>query len=230
MAKPFTLIVRSKKGALMQKYHLENLNRDDYIDSVANIKDEKTRRFAKMSMEWWDRHFSWKKHGCVVLLNEKSEHLSYIFYKIDRYNTYMTIHNIFTPFAKRRNGYAYLLLKMVFDIAIAKNVSRFNLCSVSKSLDFYLSLGFMYWGLNTQKNYYCDMPVPKDGLDYLYDMAENLSVSALAGSSLEKIYTRVKGNTKDMDNTQNRAYENDKEKMGDSYMLEELIDLNDNCT
>ena len=211
-------------------YNLQNLNRKDYICSVANISDEKTRRFAKMSMEWWDRHFSWNQHGCVVLLNEKREHLSYIFYKIDRYNTYLTIHNIFTPLAERRNGYAHLILKMVFDIAISKNVSRFNLSCVSKSLDFYLSLGFIYWGLNTQKDYYCDMPIPEKGLDNLNDMVEDSTTSTLIGNSLNKIYTKIQGNTKEMDEAETLLYESDKIKMGESYMVQELVALNNNCT
>lgn len=214
----------------MSIYHLKNLDRKAYIDSVANIDDEKTRRFAKMSMEWWDRHFSWNQHGCVVLLNEQDEHLSYIFYKIDRYNTYLTIHNLFTPLAERRNGYAHLLLKMIFDIAIKKEVSRFNLSSVSQSLDFYLYLGFIYWGLNTQKDYYCDMPIPKDGLDTLNSMVNDSSTSDLVGKSMNKIYTKIKGNTNEMDKTQTLLYKNDKTKMGNSYMLKELMDLNENCT
>lgn len=214
----------------MQIFSLLNLNRKEYLDSISHIQDEKTRRFARMSMEWWDRHFSWNQHGCVVLLNEKDEHLSYIFYKIDRYNTYLTIHNIFTPLCERRNGYGYLLLKMIFDIAIKKDVSRFNLSSVSQSLDFYLCLGFIYWGLNTQKDYYCDMPIPKDGLDSLGTMVNDADISDLVGTSMNKIYTKVKNNTKEMDETQTLLYKNDKTKMGDSYLLKELTSLNNNCT
>jgi hypothetical protein len=214
----------------MPKFHLKNLNRKDYITSTAKIQDAKTQRFANMSLEWWDRHFSWNQHGCVVLLNEKCEHLSYIFYKIDRYNTYLTIHNIFTPLSNRRNGYAHSLLDMVFDIALANNVSRFNLSCVSQSLDFYLSLGFVYWGLNTQKDYYCDMPIPAQGLDGLNDMVNNSDVSSLIGPNMGKIYTKIQGNTKDMDEKQLLLYENDKMKMGESYMLQELTALNNNCT
>lgn len=214
----------------MQIFSLLNLNRKEYLDSISHIQDEKTCRFAKMSMEWWDRHFSWNQHGCVVLLNENSEHLSYIFYKIDRYNTYLTIHNIFTPFAKRRNGYAHLLLKMIFDIAVLKNVSRFNLSSVSQSLGFYLSLGFVYWGLNTQKDYYCDMPMPDKGLNDLSDMVESSTTATLVGNSLNKIYEKIQGNTKEMDEAEILLYENDKIKMGKNYMIQELISLNNNCT
>jgi len=202
--------------------HLDHLDRKAYIDSIAKITDPKTVRFATMSMEWWDRHFSWKAQGCVALTNESGEHLSYIFYKIDRYHEYMTIHNIFTPLDERRKGYAYELLSTVFDLAHTAHVKRFRLVSISRSLDFYLALGFVYWGLNSVGDYYCDLPMPTTGLSGLADMVDKADMAFLVGRRLEKIYAKVNGNELKLTDEKSLIFETDKLKMKHFYMFDEL--------
>ncbi len=209
----------------MSAYHLLHLDRNAYIASVATIQDPKTLKFADMSLKWWDRHFSWEAHGCVVLCDADNAHLCYIFYKIDRYRMYMTIHNIFTPLAYRRKGYAHALLNMVFDLAIARHVKRFKLDSISRSLDFYLALGFVYWGVNSVGDYHCDLPMPTEGLDTLSVMVKRSDVQTLIGGSLEKIYAKVNGNDTVLSCEQALILDTDKLKMRSAYMLNALLDI-----
>ena len=206
----------------MSPYHLIHLDREAYIFSTSKIADIKTLNFSKMSLGWWDKHFNWKAQGCVVLSDADGEHLSYVFYKIDRYHQYMTIHNIFTPLVQRRNGYAKELLNMLFDIAVIKKVRRFKLVSVSKSLDFYMALGFVYWGLNSVGDYYCNLPVPSDGLYGLEAMTRDTNIETLIGRHLNEIYTKVNGNDIKLDLIKSKLYDEDKVKMLTRYRLTDL--------
>ncbi|MDM5270858.1 GNAT family N-acetyltransferase [Sulfurovum sp. zt1-1] len=207
----------------MQEFHLEHLNRNAYIDSIAQIKDKKSLGFANLALYWWDRHFSWKAHGCVVLSNEKQEHLSYIFYKIDRYNEYITIHNIFTPLKFRRHGYASQLFELVFQTAEQKNVSRFRMTCVPQSLSFYLTMGVVYWGINSLGDYYCDLPMPKGGITQIEKMVKDTDPRELAGKHLNSIISKVKGNVEELDEKQTKVYEEHMEQLAESYLYKELM-------
>lgn len=202
----------------MSAFHLEHLGRDAYIASIAAITDPKSSRFADMSLKWWDRHFSWQVQGCVVLADSRNEHLCYIFYKIDRYCEYMTIHNLFTPLSMRRNGYAQELLKMVFDLALIQHVRRFKLSCISRSLDFYLALGFVYWGVTNIGDYYCDLPMPAEGLDGLAAMIERSDTRFLLGNKFDAIYAKVEQNGVDLTSMQETTISDDKIKMQRHFM------------
>ena len=207
----------------MQELHLEHLNRNEYIDSIAQINDKKSLGFANMALKWWDRHFSWNAHGCIALTNEKEEHLSYIFYKIDRYNEYITIHNIFTPQKFRRHGYASQLFELVFQAAEKKNVSRFRMTCVPQSLSFYLTMGVVYWGINSLGDYYCDLPLPKGGITQIEKMINNAEPEELAGEHLNSIISKVKGNLQELDDRQTKVYEEHTKELAESYLYDELM-------
>ena len=209
----------------MSAYRITYLDRKHYRESVAEISDLPTRRFAEMSMKWWDRHFSWSAQGCAVLCNEKKEHLCYLFFKIDRYRDYVTFHNIFTPLAKRRHGYARMLLGMVFTLAVTEHVRRFRITSVSKSLDFYLPLGFAYWGVNSVGDYYCDLPLPAKGLEGLDAMVRQADTETLVGNAGEAIHKKIDGNETRLSTEQSGIYEKDVTKMGRHYLHDALHDL-----
>jgi GNAT superfamily N-acetyltransferase len=209
----------------MSAYHIINLDRKAYLASVDEIADAPTRRFADMSLKWWDRHFSWSAQGCAVLCSEKDEHLCYLFYKIDRYRDYITFHNIFTPLAQRRCGYARMLLNMVFMLAIAQHVKRFRITSISRSLDFYLPLGFAYWGVNSVGDYYCDLPVPAEGLEGLDAMVRDEKTSTLIGNAGDAIRKKIGRNETKLDTEQTRIYEGDIDKMGARYLHDDFNDL-----
>ena len=202
----------------MPNYHLEYLNRDAYISSISSINDPKSLKFANMSLDWWDKQFKWQSEGCVALCDLDNIHLCYIFFTMDHYRMYLTIHNIFTPLSMRRKGYGYALLNEIFNIAIKKNVKRFKLTSISKSLDFYLPLGFIYWGVNSVGDYYCDLPIPIKGLSSLDIMVTQADTATLLGKNMDKIYNKVNGNDLKLNERQLQTYESDKLKMGKRYM------------
>jgi len=210
----------------MSNYHLEYLNRDAYISSISTILDPKSLKFANMSLAWWDKQYKWRSEGCVALCDIDNIHLSYVFFTMDRYRMYLTIHNIFTPMAMRRKGYGYALLNEIFNIAIEKDVKRFKFSSISKSLDFYLALGFIYWGVNSVGDYYCDLPIPKKGLSTLENMVAQADLATLLGKNSDNIYNKVRGNTLKLNEIQLKTYESDTLKMGKQYMHDSLMDKN----
>jgi len=212
----------------MSIYHLEYLSRDSYEDSIKKIEDIKTVNFANMSLKWWDKKLGWYTKGCAALTDVENNHLSYIFYKIDRYNKYITIHIIFTPLSKRRNGHANLLLDMVFDFALLQHVSRFRMASVSKSLDFYLSMGFVYWGVNSVGDYYCDLPIPHDGLNGIKKMIQSKTIPELIGKQFDVIYKKIENNNIRLTVEQKLIYNADLVKLNTSYLLDELLSIEKN--
>jgi len=220
----FLLQYREVKRITLSNYHLEYLSRDAYISSISTINDPKSLKFANMSLYWWDERCKWKSEGCVTLCDSDNNHLCYIFFTMDHYRMNMIIHNIFTPLAMQRKGYAYELLNGIFNIAIEKNITRFKLSSISTALDFYLALGFVYWGLNSVGDYYCDLPIPIEGLSTLNAMVIQADTATLLGKNMDKIYDNVKGNSLKLNATQLLTYESDKLKMGKRYMHTMLMD------
>ncbi len=206
----------------MSLYHLETLGRDAYINSIATIQDPQTLRFADQSMAWWDRHFSWNAQGCIVLCNDKNEHLCYLFSKIDRYSEYLTLYNLFTPESQQRKGYATHLLRMTLALGVEKHVRRITFSSISTSLDFYRLLGFIYWGINDIGDYYCNLPLPREGLDGMREMIHSSDIQTLLGRYLEKIYTKIDGNELKLSVAQNLIYKQDIRNLGSSYVREDL--------
>lgn len=206
----------------MPLFHLESLNRDAYITSIATIQDYESIRFADQSLAWWDRHFSWNTQGCAVLCNENNEHLCYLFSKIDRYSEYLTLYNLFTPLMKQRKGYATHMLRLILDQALKKHVKRIAFSSVSSSLDFYQLLGFIYWGINDIGDYYCNLPLPQSGLDGIIAMIQESDIKTLIGSNLTKINAKIDENERRLTPAQILIYEADIVKLGKSYVREEL--------
>lgn len=203
-------------------YHLQSLGRDAYISSTALIQDAESIRFAHQSLAWWDRHFSWNAQGCIVLCNEKNEHLCYLFSKIDRYSEYITLYNLFTPLIEQRKGYATHLLRMTLAQGVKKHVRRVTFSSVSTSLDFYRFLGFIYWGINDIGDYYCNLPLPREGLDGMKEMVDTSDIQTLLGRYLEKIHAKIDGNELKLSIAQNLIYERDILNLGTSYVREDL--------
>lgn len=201
----------------MPSYHLESLSRDAYIASTALIQDPKTLRFADQSLAWWDRHFSWNVQGCAVLCDEHNEHLCYLFSKIDRYGEYITLYNLFTPLTEQRKGYATQMLHLTLEEAVKKHVRRITFSSVSDSLDFYTLLGFIYWGINDIGDYYCNLPLPKGGLDGILAMTQDCDYEQMIGHNLAKIRGKVDGNELHLTPKQLLIYEADILKLGKSY-------------
>lgn len=206
----------------MSNYHLQSLGRKEYIASIALIQDAPSLRFADQSLAWWDRHFSWNAQGCYVLCDENDTHLCYLFSKIDRYAEYLTLYNLFTPLIHRRNGYATLMLKMILDAALKKHVKRITFSSISTSLDFYTVLGFIYWGINEIGDYYCNLPLPKEGLEGIASMVQENNIEQLIGNHIESIFTKIKGDKEHLTDAQTLLHEADIVKLGKHYAHDQL--------
>jgi len=204
-------------------YSVIQADRETFVESISHIQDKKSIGFANMSLAWWDKHFSWKAGGCVILIDEQKHHLCYLFYKIDRYHQYLTLHNLLTPLCHRRHGYAFMLLHWVFALAAEQHVSRFRATCVPQSLQFYLSLGFLYWGLTSSKDYYCNMPLPNEGLDGIHTMVANQSSKELAGTALQTIYDKTINNDHDLTAEQEAIHTSSKLKLLTAFRPEAIL-------
>ncbi|HHD77297.1 MAG TPA: N-acetyltransferase [Campylobacteraceae bacterium] len=201
------------------------LSRNDYTDSIAAVDDPKSRRFAEQSLAWWDKHFNWKKHKCLVLVDEKEQHLAYLFAMNDRYLQYLTIHNLFTPLTHRYQGHATLLLAEQFQMSIVKNVKRFKLCVVPQALKFYDKFGFIYWGINTAGDYYCDLPLPLSGLSGVDAMVQKSSDKELIGNKIETIQNRTRQNGANLNDSATQQFTADKKWLGKRYRHQTIDDM-----
>jgi GNAT superfamily N-acetyltransferase len=209
----------------MPNFHLDTLDRRAYNDSIEALGSDRSVGFARVAREWWDRHFSWKTHGCVVLCDETGNHLSYIFYVIDRYREYLTIHNIFTPECHRRQGHARTLLSAIFAHAGETQVERFRLSCVPQSLEFYTTLGFIYWGVNSVGDFYCDLPLPDTGLEGVAHMVEAHDDTVLLGSHMRQIRGKVHGNASELSDDRHDRYEAGREFLGGDYRYDTLMEI-----
>lgn len=209
----------------MPNNKLQYLSRAQYIASIALIEDKRSTLFANMSLDWWDKRFGWYEKGCVALSSEDGVHLCYIFYKIDRYNNYLTIHNILTPDNKRRHGYAEDLLLLIFELALKQKVKRFRLTCISSSLDFYLSLGFVYWGVNSVGDYYCDLPMPHSGLHGVTAMTKESTPLELSGKNFDIISKKIEEYSLHLSSVQQLKYDSDIIKLGSSYLHKSFLEI-----
>jgi len=209
---------------------IETLSREEYLLSIDTIADPGSRRFADQALAWWDRHFSWKATGCNVLIDQEGTHLCYLFSKTDRYGEYLTIYNLLTPLIQRRKGYAHELLRLSIALALKNHVRRINFSSVSASLDFYISLGFIYWGINDIGDYYCDLPIPSNGLDGMEKMTRTTEIQLLAGKKLDKICQKVQGNEENLTAEQSIRLADDQAKLAEKWKGDALAELKESLS
>ncbi len=202
-----------------------NLNHADYQQSVSRIGDEATRNFASQSETWWNRHFSWKSHGCRVLVNSLGEHLSYLFYNVDRYREYMTIHNVFTPEKYRRKGHALHLLDRVFNYQAGREVQRFHLSATPEALGFYAQFPLIYWGVDEIGNYHCDLPLPQNGIGGLSDMIDLQENRELLGNHEAEIFNKVSQNGNHFSPESLHIMEESNSFLGESFRHQALCDI-----
>jgi predicted GNAT family acetyltransferase len=203
------------------------LDHSQYLKSIASIEDEATLRFARQAESWWNRHFSWKRDGCHVLTNDSGEHLAYLFYKLDRYREYLTIHNIFTPRAHRTQGYAMSMLETLFLQSADKNVGRFKMNCTSGALEFYAKLSLVYWGVDGAGNYFCDLPLPANGIPGIPEMIKSRSSRQLLNGNALSIYQKVSSNGENFEAMEEARFRTDKKRLGKAYRHLELKKLLD---
>lgn len=199
-----------------------HLNCHQYTKSIAEIADESTQRFAKQAQTWWSRHFSWNSDGCRVLINGRGEHLAYLFYKVDRYRDYLTIHNLFTPQIHRHNGYALAMLEEAFQNQADRDVKRFHMSCTPQALGFYARLSLIYWGVDIAGNYHCDLPLPSDGIDGIPGMVERETNRTLLGGKGESIYRKVRDNGTAFEESRRHRFEEDKKSLCGTFRHDAL--------
>jgi hypothetical protein len=197
------------------------LSRTEYFDSVQQIEDLNSLKFAKQAMDWWDNYHSWTKFP-PLCIRENDEDVCYLFYEVSNNKEYLTIHNILTPKAHRNKGYAFTLLEHLFLILAHEKINRFKLTCVSSSIDFYNKIGLNYWGVNHLGQYYCDFKMPHSNILEIPKIVADADVNEFSDESLLKIYEKLRLNGKEFDEKSKRTYNNCLKKMGKRYIFEKL--------
>lgn len=200
----------------------EELNREEYLHSISMIKDESTKKFALMALEWWDSFFSWNRNKCRVLTINK-QHVAYIFSHNNKNKEYVTIHNIFTPLEFRRQNYGYTLLNEILKKAFQNNIRRLKLSVIPKALPFYKKLGLVYWGINRVGDFYCDLPLNKNAILGIDEVVKNSSNQDLLGDRRDYILSKVQLNHRGLKEDAERLFLENKTFLGESYRYDELI-------
>jgi hypothetical protein len=183
------------------------LNRAEYIDSVTKIEGFNSLKFSKQALDYWDDFISWKNFPPLCMINEKSEHLSYLFYTISKDKEYLTIHYLLTPQIHRKHNYAYDLLNYLFINNCHDKIKRFKFFSVVSSLGFYNKIGLEYWGVNKYMQFYCDFKMPKNDISEIKQIVKDSSLNEISDERLYKIYDKLKDNGKDFDEKEKYIFE-----------------------
>lgn len=199
------------------------LSRDEYLHSVKRIGDFATLKFSKQALDWWDNYYSWE-NSPPLALNLDGINKAYIFYTVSKMNRYLTIHNLFTPKAFRKQGMAYKLLNEVFALKSDENIDRFKMFCVSSSLGFYNSLGLNYWGVNSQNQYYCDFKMPKKSIREILGIVQKSSVNEFTQSEFDSIHKKLRLNGSEFDEKQTQIFKNSLELLGNRYMHEDFLE------
>eukprot|EP01155_Anaeramoeba_flamelloides_P026474 Anaeramoba_flamelloidesa818378_102.p1 GENE.a818378_102~~a818378_102.p1 ORF type:complete len:212 (-),score=10.70 a818378_102:129-764(-) len=199
--------------------HFVELTRDEYLESVRQIEDYDTLKFSKQALDWWDDYYSWIKNPPLILQDD-NEDKCYLFYHISKDNQYLTIHNIFTPKNFRFKGFAYKLLRYLFLFLSKKNIKRIKMYCVSSSLNFYMSLGFKFWGVNNLGQYYCDFKMPKKIGD-IKDIVNHEIIGNISQKNFDEIYEKLKSNGDGFDEKQLEIHNQAIRLMGDRYLFKD---------
>ncbi len=203
----------------------KNLNREQYIASVANIQHSSSQDFAQQSLDWWDNYYSWNKFPCLCLEDDGKD-VCYLFYHISKNNQYLTIHNILTPFNLRFKGYAKKLLTLLFNkILLHADIERVKMYCVSSSLKFYMNLGVDFWGVNRIGQYYADFPMPESNIKEIKELMVNEDLTQLTQKNRDNIYDKLKLNGTEFDNKENNIFQKSLLLLGKRYRFKELYDI-----
>lgn len=201
------------------------LNREQYLASVTQMTHFESLKFAKQSLDWWDTYYSWSQFPCLCLQNNGKK-VCYLFYHISKDNKYLTIHNLLTPHPHRFNGYAKILLTLLFTHLFNHNspIQRVKMICVSSSLSFYMKLGVDFWGVNELGQYYTNFPMP-DTIEDIPLLMKNETLKQLPNEELQNIYDKLKINGKQFDLKETIIFHRSLDMLGKRYRFEELKKL-----
>lgn len=204
----------------------KNLNREQYIASVAEIQHLSSQEFAQQSLKWWDSYYSWNKFPCLCLENDKGEDVCYLFYHISKNNQYLTIHNILTPFKSRFNGYAKEILTLLFNkILLQADIERVKMYCVSSSLKFYMNLGIDFWGVNKLGQYYTDFPMPDSSIKEIKELMRNEDLTQLSDKNRNTIYSKLQDNGTKFNEKETATFQKALILLKERYRFKELKDF-----
>ena len=198
------------------------LTRNEYLESVKKLSNFENLKFLKRTLDLWDNYYSWEKFPPLAL-KVNNRYVTYLFYNISKDNKYLTINNILTPFKYRRNGYAYNLLKYLFNSLKTNKIDRCKLYSVNNSIKFYNKLGLRYWGVNKELLYYSDFIMPEN-IEDIEQINYEGSTDEFNDKELEDIYEKLKDNANSFDEKQILIHEECLELMKSRFKFDDLAD------
>ncbi len=196
------------------------LTRNEYLESVQKLNNFENLKFLKNALDLWDNYYSWEKFPPLAL-KVNNRHVTYLFYNISKNNKYLTINNILTPFKYRRNGYAYKLLKYLFNSVKTNKIERCKLYSVNNSIKFYNKLGLRYWGVSKELLYYSDFKMPKDIEDIELINYES-STDEFNNEEISDIYDKLKDNANSFNEKQILIHKDCLKLMKNRFRFDEL--------
>lgn len=131
--------------------------------------DKESLKFSKKSLEYHDfvynnREPVWKKP--VLATKVDGVITTVLFYNFTR-DKNLTIINIVTPIAHRRNGYAKVLLSEACRLSHEQGGKRLRMWCEPPAVPFYNKMNMVYWGCNERKEHYCNMPLLPSMDDYI---------------------------------------------------------------
>ena len=197
------------------------LNLEEYMHSITDIEDKKSIDFANNAFDWWNENYYWRRFP-PLCLTHNDMHLCYLFYTISKNNEYLIINFLLTPEKDRGKGYAYDLVKYLFEFVTYKDVNRFKLICTPSSLPFYNKLGLEYWGIDKLGFYYSDFKMPKKGITGIKKVVQDSSIDELSVSRIRKIYNILKLNGKELNKKQKLIFEDSKDIIKEKYHFKDL--------
>ncbi|PLY07842.1 MAG: hypothetical protein C0625_03825 [Arcobacter sp.] len=197
------------------------LNLEQYMNSIVDIEDKKSTDFANHAFDWWNENYYWRRFP-PLCLTHNNIHLCYLFYTISKNEEYLIINFLLTPKKQRGKGYAYDLLKYLFEFITYKDVNRVKLTCTPSSLPFYNKLGLEYWGVDKLGLYYSDFKMPHQGITGIKKVVLDSSLEEFSTSKIKEMYEMLKLNGKEFDKKQKLIFEDSKEILKEKYHFDDL--------
>lgn len=201
---------------------ITTLTRAEFLDSILQIHDIKSLKFAKETLDLWDNYYSWEQFQPLCLEHDE-EGLCYLFYTITKDNSYLIIHRLLTPFIFRRKNYALEMMSYLFSNFSKQGIERFKMNCMTGSLHFYNKLGLNYWGVNEQKQYYCDFKMPNQNISELSSIVNNTNINELSIKQFQLIAKRLQKNGSEFTQKEISVHQDCLKLLKTKYRYDEVI-------
>jgi len=199
-----------------------SLTRSEFLESAQNIEDIRSLKFAKETLDLWDNFYSWEKFK-PLCLRENDEDLCYLFYTISKDNEYLIIHRLLTPVIFRRKNYAYEIMSQLFFYFRKNNIKRFKMNCMHGSLNFYNKLGLNYWGVNEQRQYYCDFKMPQNNISEIFSIVHESNIKEFSSTKFTQIYEQLKKNGSSFSTKEMTIHQACLDNLGEKFRYREVL-------